>query len=118
VAATSEYLGFLLGHIYVLKTFPPDGKTQALDLIHNLEASFRENMQHLNWMDDATRTKSIQKLDKISNMIGYPDKWPTYEKLLIEKDKYFASAMTIRLVDIIHFSYSQPLLEKLKRKSN
>ena len=37
----------------------------------------------LTWMDKDTKIKAINKLEKISIKIGYPDKWKDYSKLNI-----------------------------------
>ncbi len=87
----------MLGHVYVSQHFPADSKTEALKLIHNIENAFRDNMLKMDWMDNTTRNRSLQKLDMISNKIGYPDVWPSYRDLQkVQKGKYFEAAMQIR----------------------
>jgi putative endopeptidase len=86
-------LGEIVGKIYVEKYFPPEAKKKMLDLVNNLKASFRDRFQKLTWMSPETKTKAIDKLDKIIVKIGYPDKWRDYSKLDIKGDSYIINVM-------------------------
>ncbi len=50
VRRTNAQLGFALGQVYVEKYFPPEAKVRALDMVHNLEATLRSDIQTLSWM--------------------------------------------------------------------
>jgi len=45
--------------------------------------AYRIRINDLSWMDNETKTKAIEKLEKISVKIGYPDKWKDYSALEI-----------------------------------
>lgn len=72
-------LGELLGQSYVKARFAGDSKARAVDLTKTVLAAMRLELEHLPWMDDATRTAAKAKLDKMAYLVGYPDKWRTYE---------------------------------------
>jgi endothelin-converting enzyme/putative endopeptidase len=83
VDAADGSLGDLLGAAYVERAFPGDSKDKALTMIRDIEAAFEAGLPSLAWMDDTTRKAALQKLHAISNKIGFPDTWESYEGLQI-----------------------------------
>jgi len=86
--AVDGNLGEALGQLYVAKTFPPQAKVAALEMVHNIEATFRDDLATLSWMSPQTRKRSEEKLDAYLIKIGYPDKWRDYSKLQITRETY------------------------------
>jgi putative endopeptidase len=85
--AIDAALGEAVGQAYVERYFPPDYKARALALVQNLIAAYRESIDALTWMTDATKQRAREKLAKYALKIGYPDKWRDYSKLqIIEGD--------------------------------
>jgi predicted metalloendopeptidase len=72
-------LGELLGQSYVKARFAGDSKARAVDLTKTVLGAMRVELEHLPWMDDATRTAAKGKLDKMAYLVGYPDNWRKYE---------------------------------------
>jgi putative endopeptidase len=87
-SATDQQLGEALGQLYVQKYFPPEAKVRALELVHNLLAALRDDLQTLPWMSPATRKAAIEKLEAFGLKIGYPDKWRDYSALKIDRSSY------------------------------
>src|SRR6266853_4710447 len=58
VQATDRALGEALGQVYVEKYFPPEAKVRALEMVHNLIAALRDDLQTLPWMGSDTRTQA------------------------------------------------------------
>ena len=87
-SAVDQQIGEALGQVYVQKYFPPEAKARALDLVHNLLAALRDDLQTLPWMSPATRKAAIEKLEAFTIKIGYPDKWRDYSALKIERGPY------------------------------
>ncbi|MCD0469358.1 M13 family metallopeptidase [Flavobacterium sp. JAS] len=77
-------IGEALGKLYVEKVFPAEAKTKALDMIHNVILAYQNRINNLTWMSDATKVKAIEKLNKITIKVGYPDKWKDYSALEIK----------------------------------
>ncbi|MGA2630130.1 MAG: M13 family metallopeptidase, partial [Terriglobia bacterium] len=77
---------------YVRKYFKSEAKARALELVHNLEAALREDIQGLPWMSDETKKQALIKLDAITNKIGYPDKWRDYSALQVDRGSYAVNA--------------------------
>ncbi|WP_028377245.1 M13 family metallopeptidase [Leeuwenhoekiella sp. MAR_2009_132] len=82
-------LGEALGKLYVDKVFPPEAKAKAEAMIDNIKEAFRDRINNLEWMTDSTKLQAIDKLNKFTVKIGYPDKWEDYSKLEITADKTF-----------------------------
>jgi putative endopeptidase len=104
-----DLLGFALGQLYVKKYFNKDAKQRALDLVNNLQKSFENRINQLDWMTDSTRQKAKEKLYAITKKIGYPDKWREYEKVNIDRNKYFENVVSLRQND---FQYELAKLNK------
>jgi putative endopeptidase len=85
-ALTDEQLGDALGQLYVKKYFPPEAKQRILDLVNNLQQTYKERIEHLTWMSDSTKQKALIKLNTIAKKIGYPDKWKDYSSIDITRD--------------------------------
>lgn len=83
---TDGMLGEALGEIYVKKNFSPAAKARALEMVKNIQAALRDDIQTLSWMGTDTRKEALRKLDAIVNKIGYPDKWRDYAGLEIERN--------------------------------
>jgi len=84
-------LGDLLGQLYVERYFKPEAKARMLTLVDNLEASFTEHINALDWMSPDTRQRALTKLTAFKRKIGYPDKWETYDGLAIQRDDYYGN---------------------------
>ena len=76
--------GELLGQIYVKDNFPPEAKAKAEELISYLFKSFDKHINELDWMSATTKTKALEKLNKFTVKIGYPDKWKDYSGLQVK----------------------------------
>jgi predicted metalloendopeptidase len=88
VQATDRVLGEALGQVYVQKYFPPQAKARALEMVHNLIAALRDDLQTLPWMGPDTRTQATAKLEAFAVKIGYTDKWRDYSALEINRRSY------------------------------
>ena len=76
--------------------FPPEAKQKAEKMIANVIEAYKKRIQKLDWMSEETKLKAIEKLDKFTVKIGYPDKWEDYSKLKVSKDKsYFENSIAL-----------------------
>jgi putative endopeptidase len=78
VEATDGALGELVGQSYVQQKFSGDSKSATENAVREIRSAFAKNLASLDWMDDATRKRASDKLDKVSFLIGYPEKWKEY----------------------------------------
>ncbi|GHN01237.1 metallopeptidase [Cytophagales bacterium WSM2-2] len=88
-------LGEALGQLYVKRYFNEDAKKRVLDLVNNLQKSFESRISQLDWMSDSTKKKAKEKLYAITKKIGYPDKWRDYDKVNIDRTKYFENVISL-----------------------
>jgi putative endopeptidase len=72
-------LGELLGQQYTAKFFPPTSKQTAITLVDAIVAAMGDNINTLDWMSADTKKTAQEKRDKIVRMIGFPDKWRSYD---------------------------------------
>ena len=68
-------VGEALGQLYVEKTFPPEAKKRALEMIENLRSALKDRIEKLEWMSPETKAQAQKKLAAFAVKIGYPDKW-------------------------------------------
>ncbi|HYU80290.1 MAG TPA: M13 family metallopeptidase, partial [Vicinamibacterales bacterium] len=80
---TDRKLGEALGEAYVAKTFSPEAKAQATQVIDDIRASFRDRLNKLMWMSDSTRRYALSKLAAMNEKVGYPDTWRDYSELRV-----------------------------------
>lgn len=76
-------VGEALGKLYVEKMFPAEAKAKALNMIKNVIRAYEIRINNLTWMSPETKVKAIEKLNKLTIKIGYPDKWEDYSALTI-----------------------------------
>jgi putative endopeptidase len=95
VASTDRALGEALGQLYIDRTFTPQAKARAQEMVKNLVAALREDLQTLSWMSDATRAKAIAKLDAFVRKIGYPDRWRSYEPVQIARGAFYNNVVGV-----------------------
>lgn len=93
ISAENNVLGEVVGRLYVEKYFTPEAKKRMVMLVENLRHSFHDRIEQLDWMGAATKKEALEKLDKISTKIGYPDQWRDYSRLTIRKDELFQNTV-------------------------
>ena len=94
LATVNGTVGEALGQLYVDAKFPPEAKAKAELMIANVIDAFKKRIAVLDWMSDSTKTKAIEKLDKFTVKIAYPDKWEDYSTMEVSADKSYFENMT------------------------
>ena len=87
-------VGEAIGKLYVDAKFPPEAKEKAETMIKNVIAAYKNRIQQLDWMSPETKTKAIEKLDKFTVKIAYPDSWEDYSTMEVSADKTYFENMT------------------------
>jgi putative endopeptidase len=93
LTSTNGALGEALGQLFVQKSFSPMAKARALEMVNNLIAAFRDRVNTIDWMDDATKQAALVKLSAFAVKIGYPDKWRDYSALTVNRDSYVMNSL-------------------------
>ncbi len=96
LARVNNSIGEAIGQLYVDAKFPPEAKEKAEKMIANVIKAYQKRIETLDWMSDSTKIKAIEKLDKFTVKIGYPNKWEDYSELAIkEGNSSFENTMAI-----------------------
>ncbi len=107
-------IGEALGKLYVEKIFPAEAKAKAEKMIQNVIKAYQIRINNLTWMSPETKLKAIEKLNKITIKIGYPDKWKNYSALII-KDKATKGNYFNNMVSLSRWGFKDDL-DKLSKK--
>ena len=94
VMATDRALGEAVGRTFAAKNFGDQGKQVAKQMIEGIENAFEHNLQNVSWMDDTARKASADKLRKIKNKVGFPEKWRNYDSMQIDRTSYLQNLMS------------------------
>ncbi len=94
LATVNGSVGEALGQLYVDAKFPPEAKAKAETMIANVIDAYKARIQKLDWMGAETKEKAIEKLDKFTVKIAYPDKWEDYSTMDVAADKTYFENMT------------------------
>ena len=89
-------LGDAVGRLYVARHFRPESKAAMDSLVENLRTALGQNIDHIDWMGDATKVEARRKLSTFNPKIGYPKKWRDYSSVTIVPDDLIANAMAMR----------------------
>ncbi len=84
-------MGDALGEMFVAKHFPSRAKARMNELVENLRATLKEEIEHSAWMAPETRKNAVAKLSSFQSKIGYPDRWRDYSKVTITPKSYLAN---------------------------
>jgi putative endopeptidase len=84
VALVERAMGEAVGATYVERHFKPTAKAAMDDLVANLVEAYRQSIETLEWMTPATRERALDKLQKFTPKIGYPNRWRDYSSLEID----------------------------------
>jgi len=90
-------IGEAIGQLYVDAKFPPEAKEKAEKMIMNVIAAFKDRILALDWMTLETREKAVEKLEKFTVKIGYPDVWKDYSTLAVKKgNSYYENMIAVQ----------------------
>lgn len=96
LATVNNTVGEALGQLYVDEMFPPEAKAKAEKMIADVIAAFQSRIQNLDWMSAETKDKAVEKLDKFTVKIGYPDKWEDYSNMEVSaENSYFENMAAV-----------------------
>ena len=93
VGQTDNYLGELIGQIYVAEYLPKGSKEKLLEIGNNIRDVYADHIKKLDWMSEATKVKALNKLSKIVMKVGYPDKWKDLSSMKIDRKSYCANVI-------------------------
>ena len=84
-------LGEVLGETYIQRYFSADSKAKMEQLVTNLKKAAAIRIRGNSWMEEATKQAALAKLAKMDVMVGYPDKFRDYSKLVMKPDDLYGN---------------------------
>lgn len=81
VTYLNRNVGMLLGKTYIENSFDPEIKRKLNEVIKNISDEYRIAITESKRMQAETKKKAIEKLEKITYMVGYPDQWQDFSSL-------------------------------------
>lgn len=95
-------LSLSVGSIYVRKYFNEEAKKAALEMVDDIRQEFLHILKEVDWMDDGTRKKGLEKAKSMAVHIAYPDELlddnkldQFYEKLDVSPTLYLESVLNL-----------------------
>ena len=86
--AEERAMGEALGQLFVKEYFNEKAKKRYTDLVEAIRSAYRDRINQLTWMSPETKKKALDKLNKITPKVGYPDKWKDFSALKIDRGAY------------------------------
>ena len=90
---TDSLLGEALGKAYIEKYFPAEGKARMEDMVKNLRLAMQQTIDSATWMSPETKAKAQEKLAAFNSKVAYPDKWKTYNGVVVARSSYYNDAI-------------------------
>ncbi|XP_049801090.1 neprilysin-2-like isoform X2 [Schistocerca nitens] len=113
LSIVTRRLGLSVGSIYVRRYFNRAAKEAALEMVDDIRREFLRTLRQLDWMDEGTRKKALEKAKSMVAQIAYPDELLDdrmldhfYEKLEINPTLYLESMLNVTKF-LTNYSFSQ-----------
>ena len=88
VDTVNHSLDFAVGRFYVEHYFSQTSKQKVMSMMTNIRNTFRQVLHNQSWMEVKTKKAALQKLDLMTERVGYPEKWRDYASLKINRGPY------------------------------
>jgi len=93
VDLADQQMGDALGQRFVEQTFGKLGKERTQQMVKAIEGALARDIDSLPWMTGNTKQAALNKLRKIVDKIGYPDKWKSYDAIAIGRETLFENVV-------------------------
>lgn len=93
---TDGALGDAVGKKYVEMYLPPETRPRVMAMFDNFVASFKDGIEHLDWMSAETKKEAQLKLAALKPKIAYPDKWRDYSAMKTQPNDLIANVRAAR----------------------
>lgn len=90
----SNSLGWFLSRFFIETTFSARDRELSNQIVADVRSVYVANFGTLPWMDDATRQKAIEKVDRMAQKIGYPTDSPNVADPETLRDLYAGVEVT------------------------
>jgi endothelin-converting enzyme/putative endopeptidase len=93
VQATDSGLGEALSQVYVAQEFSAANRQATIQMVKDIEAAMKDDIDTLDWMSATTKVRAKEKLRAVADKIGYPDHWRDYSALTVTRGDAFGNAL-------------------------
>ncbi len=100
VAVVESGLGEALGRLYVERHFPPEARARMVELVADLIEAYRHSITNLDWMSPETKARALDKLDRFTPKIGYPDTWRDFAGLVVDREDLVGNVRRIAAFEL------------------
>jgi putative endopeptidase len=73
---TEGAMDMRVSKLFTDKYLQPEARDAALEMLSEIRDQFNASLRTKTWMDEAARTKGVEKLEKMFLEVGYPTVWP------------------------------------------
>jgi putative endopeptidase len=98
-------VGEAIGKMYVAKTFPPEAKEKAQEMVENIRTAMGNRIKGLEWMSEETKKRALEKLGTFVVKIGYPEKFRDYSELEVtsgEQASFYQNVLNSNEFEFAH----------------
>ena len=95
VSFVESAMGEAVGRLYVEQHFDETAKAAMDGLVDHLVEAYRDSITNLDWMSEETKQRALDKLDKFTPKIGYPEKWRDYSALTVDPTDLIGNARRV-----------------------
>ena len=105
-------VGPLVGSLYVQSHFSDEDKSAVKNMVKEIRNTFSDMLKNLDWMDDRTKEKAVDKARSTKEYVGYPDDLLNMNKLtdhfseLEIGEDYFQNRLNMNTFDM-KYSFSR-----------
>lgn len=100
IGEINSTMGIAIGKIYAERYIPKQTKEDVEVITKEIIETYKKRINNLDWMSTSTKKNAIDKLEKLTVKIGYPDNWIDYSKINIksylEGGSLFENIMEVR----------------------
>lgn len=100
IDTVNSTMGMAIGKIYAERYITKKTKEDVETITKEIIEIYKKRINNLDWMSASTKKNAIDKLDKLTVKIGYPENWLNYSKINIksyaEGGSLFENIMTLR----------------------
>jgi putative endopeptidase len=116
IDTVSDMMGMAVGKIYAERYVPKKTKQDVENITKEIVEAYKKRIYNLDWMSQSTKKNAIDKLDKLSVKIGYPENWADYSKLSIKS--YEEGGSLFQNVTALRIFASDQMLSKINQPVN
>ncbi|XP_065204912.1 neprilysin-2-like [Planococcus citri] len=120
VAVTADKMNLAVASMYVRKYFSDERKKNTIAISKSIKGKMHETLSNCYWIDEATKKHALEKINAMTENVGYPDillsneqLTQIYEGLQVHPGQYYESLLTIKkfIIDFTISTLKRPVIK-------